>query len=100
MTYKTDAELNTYTTTNRLKFKLDDIYNSFNYEYGKKAPESDYLIHSQYGCGAGNWQLKMRYDGTVLYCQNTFYSLNKDTYKDKIGADFDILRFEADHPGF
>jgi len=42
----------------------------------------------------------MRYNGDILYCQNTFYGVNKENFEGKNGADFDIQRFECDHPGF
>ena len=100
MPYKVDGELNTYSSSDIFKYKIDDIYDSFNYEYDKMIPENDYLISDLYGCGAGAWQLKMRYNGDILYCQNTFYGTNKENFEGKVGADFDIQRFECDHPGF
>jgi len=84
-----------------MKFRLEDLSDTFNYEFDKVVySEDDYLINDRFGCGAGSWQLKMRYDGTDLYCQNTFYNLNKEDFEDKIGAQYDLARFDADHPGF
>lgn len=78
----------------------EDIRSSFNYEYDKIIPEWNYVIGDFYGCGVGRWNIKMRYDGTVIYCQNSFYSVKKENLENKTGVMYDVMRYELDHPGF
>ena len=78
----------------------DDIQTIFNYEYDKNIVDENYIIGDFYGCGVGRWNLKMRYDGTLIFCQNSFYSIKKENLENKKGITYDVQRFELEHPGF
>ena len=84
----------------KLRDLQDDIKTVYNFEYDKDIPTFNYLIGDFYGCGVGKWNLKMRYDGTLLFCQNSFYSIKKENLENKKGITYDVQRFELEHPGF
>lgn len=55
---------------------LQDIYDLFNYEYDRICNND--IIKRSLGCGVGTHDIKMRYDGTLLYCQNIIFGLTKE----------------------
>jgi len=46
-------------------------------------------INRDLGCGAGRGDIKMRYDGRLIYCQNNIFSLSEEDLKDKKGMKYD-----------
>lgn len=42
------------------------------------------------GCGSNYYNLKIRYDGTIIHCQNAIALLNPEEYKDKQGLNYDL----------
>ena len=77
---------------------LEHIIDNFNFDYNDISSNS--FIGCGYGCGAGSWDIKMRYDGTYVYCQNSMFSLNKEELTNKTGITYDIQSYELDHPAF
>ena len=67
----------------------NNIIKNFNYYYD---PVLNDTIGTITSCGTGNLDLKIRYDGTILYCQNLFFSLSLNDLEDKIGSRYDIQR--------
>lgn len=55
---------------------LQDIYDLFNYEYDRQCTND--VVSRIMGCGVGTHDIKMRYDGTLLYCQNIIFGLTED----------------------
>ncbi len=74
------------------------IKDNFNFNYGD-IPDNPFISHN-YGCGVGIWDIKMRYDGTLLYCQNMIFGIKKENLENKQGISYDIQRYELNHPSF
>ena len=68
------------------------ISDMFNYEYDKLSTCT--LMHSDLGCGVGNHDIKMRYDGTLVYCQSLVFGLNEKelSLHDNDGITYDIQK--------
>lgn len=74
---------------------LDDIVDTYNYDYWQETDNE--TIFTRFGCGTGTGSIKMRYDGTLVYCQNVIFSLSEEDLKDKKGIKYDLQRFELKH---
>lgn len=44
------------------------------------------------GCGSNYYNLKVRYDGTIIHCQNAIALLNPVEYEDRTGLNYDLHR--------
>lgn len=53
-----------------------DILDLFNYEYDRNCTSD--IVNRAMGCGVGTHDIKMRYDGTLLYCQNIIFGLTPE----------------------
>jgi hypothetical protein len=51
------------------------------------------MITYKFGCSTGDGSIKLRYDGTLLFCQNVIFSLTEEDLKNKVGIKYDIHRF-------
>lgn len=49
-------------------------------------------LSSSTGCGSNYHNLKVRYDGTIIHCQNAIALLCPDEYQDKDGLTYDLHR--------
>lgn len=54
---------------------LANIWDMYNYEYDRFCTTD--FIGKEFGCGTGRQEIKMRYDGTLIYCQGMIFSLNE-----------------------
>lgn len=77
---------------------IEHIYDNFNFNYGDIS--SNNFIGYYYGCGPGDWDIKMRYDGSLIYCQNVIFGLNPQNFIDKKGINYDIQKYELNHSSF
>lgn len=74
---------------------INGIFDIFNYDYWQET-DSD-LIHYKFGCSTGDGSIKLRYDGTLLYCQNVIFGLTEKDLENKSGIKNDILRAQLKH---
>lgn len=54
-------------------------------------------LSSSIGCGSNYDNLKIRYDGTLIHCQNAISMIYRDDYIDKQGLNYDINREITSH---
>lgn len=68
-----------------------DIYN---YEYDKISTSD--IIRNSLGCGTGAYDIKMRYDGTLLYCQGLIFGLTEKelALHDNDGITYDFQKLQ------
>ena len=74
---------------------INGIFDIFNYNYWQET-DSD-MITYKFGCSTGDGSIKLRYDGTLLFCQNVIFSLTEEDLKNKVGIKYDIHRFQNKH---
>lgn len=74
---------------------LSDIVDTYNYNFWQDTDNE--AIFTRFGCGTGTGSIKMRYDGTLVYCQNVIFSLSEKDLENKKGIKYDIQRAELKH---
>ena len=67
------------------------ISDMFNYEYDKLSTCT--LMQADLGCGVGNHDIKMRYDGTLVYCQSLVFGLDEKEFLSYIGG-LDVIKYD------
>ena len=55
---------------------------------------------SMLGCGVANGDLKVRYDGQLIHCQNAIFGLDKDDLLDKTGLRYEVQKQLIDKNSF
>lgn len=65
--------------------------------YDKRIIES---LSSACGCGFGDYDIKIRYNGEILYCQNAIVVAKTEEYEDRQGLRFDVSREMVKHNYF
>ena len=78
---------------------VNSIIDNYNYDYGD-VPIFNSDIYRFYGCSPNSTALKMRYNGTLMYCQNTMFNLNEEDLIGKTGIDYDLSYFQLRHKDF
>ncbi len=73
----------------KIDANIFDLYN-----YGKNLIDDNINIFHFLGCNIGIYNIKMRYDGTLIYCQNTIFNLSEEDLKNKIGSEYDLQRLQ------
>lgn len=80
-------------------FKMhENILDMYNFEYDRICDNG--FIGSNLGCSVGTNDIKMRYDGTLLYCQSLIFSLNEqnlNTFNNDITYDFQKLQLKYNY---
>lgn len=74
---------------------IEGIFDIFNYDYWQDTDSE--MITYKFGCSTGDGSIKLRYDGTLLFCQNVIFSLTEEDLKNKVGIKYDIHRFQNKH---
>lgn len=74
---------------------INGIFDIYNYDYWQDTDSE--IIISKFGCSTGDGSLKLRYDGTLLFCQNTIFSLTDEDLQNKYGMKYDIYKFQNKH---
>lgn len=94
----------TYMTTimennNNIQINNNNISNLYNIDY-EDNHIINYFLNRQYGCGPNNFLLKLRYDGTILYCEHTMFDLDIDDIKDNEQFDYNLAYYTLQHKNF
>ena len=64
------------------------------YSYGQNLINNKENINYQFACDIGIHNIKMRYDGTIVFCQNSIFNLLEKDLKDKVGSEYDLYKLQ------
>ena len=85
-----------FNNINILNQNIQNIYN-VNYNNSLIFP---YQINQGRSCDINNTVLKLRYDGTLLYCEQTIFNLTEADLINREDMDYDLAHYQLLHPRF
>lgn len=76
-----------------------DILSLYDTGYNNN-PDFCNIINYSYSCKINNQNLKIRYNGDLLYCEQTMFDLSEEDMIGRDQFDYDLVHYQLKHPRF